>query len=63
MHKTIVHANKPGLRLVANNAASIASVPEPHIGLIKGDFWSHWVAKITLAAKASNMGALPGIFR
>ena len=44
-------------------AASIAGVPEPHIGETKGVFRSHFSALIQAAANVSCIGADPGIFR
>ena len=54
---------KPGLRLVASNTASMATVAEPHMGFMNVDFRSHLVASKVAAANDSSMGALPGIFR
>ena len=53
----------PGDLSVANNAASIAKVPEPHIGTTNGLFLSQPVAIMVPHAKASSMGAFPGILR
>ena len=55
--------NRPGVLSHANSAASMARVPEPHMGTTKGLFLSHQVAIIVPAAKASSIGALPGILR
>src|SRR5690606_10779689 len=54
---------KPGVRFCAISAASMAKVPEPHIGFTKGDFLSHCVAMMVEVANASNIGALPGCLR
>src|SRR6187402_2732612 len=43
-------------------AASMATVPDPHIGFTNGDLLSHCVAYIVAAANASSIGAWPGIF-
>ena len=45
------------------NAASIASVPLPHMGLIKLPLPFQPVARTTPAASVSCMGAFSGIFR
>ncbi|MNI15374.1 hypothetical protein D3C73_686710 [compost metagenome] len=55
--------NNPGFLFVAIRAASIAKVPDPHMGFTKGELPSHLDAIIVEAARASNIGAFPGIFR
>ena len=44
------------------NAASMARVPLPHMGLMKWPLPFHPVAIITAAARVSCMGAVMGIF-
>ena len=55
--------NDPGARFIAASAASIAGVPLPHMGDMKGVFRSQWRASMHAAARVSCMGADPGILR
>ncbi len=53
----------PGARPAVMSAASIARVPEPHIGLTKGVVPSYPDASRTAAASVSRIGASCGILR
>ncbi len=55
--------SNPGFLFVAISAASMAKVPDPHIGFTKGELPSHLEAIIVEAARASSIGAFPGILR
>ena len=53
---------EPGALFIAIIAASIAGVPEPHIGETNGVLPSHLSAMMHAAARVSCIGAEPGIF-
>ena len=54
--------SEPGARPIAASAASMAGVPDPHIGDMNGVLRFHLSASMHAAARVSCIGAEPGIF-